>query len=61
MAHNEAAMKQASSASAAAKKFMNDAGTHNSTNKDEVEKLQSEVNTLKEGRIQSKGHKAEWW
>jgi len=48
MAHNEAAMKQASSASAAAKKFMNDAGTHNSTNKDEVEKLQSEVNTLKE-------------
>lgn len=50
MAQNEAAMKQASSASNAARKLIDDAAGK-SINKDEVEKLQSEVNSLKEGEF----------
>jgi len=48
MAQNEASMKQASSATAAARKFMDESGKDSASNKDEVEKLQTEVNTLKE-------------
>jgi len=48
MAQNEASMKQASSATAAARKFMSESSGNNDTNREEIERLQTEVNELKD-------------